>query len=90
MNSVTGPDPADLTDDELFEACHLIGRLALEVIGVREHVTRGELAEHDAVAAFVYKMLGAMHAVLVGENERRTAAEVKAGLEAIQRHLGGP
>ncbi len=30
----------------------------------------------------------AMHAVLVGETERRTAAEVEAGLEAIQRHLG--
>jgi hypothetical protein len=30
-----------------------------------------------------------LHAVLVAENERRTAREVAEGLAAIERHLSG-
>lgn len=90
MSTIEGPNPAELDDDQIADACYLIGRIALDVLGLDEHADHAALAAHDPVAAWVYRGLAVLFAVLTAETERRTAAEVAKGLEQLARHLGGP
>ena len=88
---IIGPDPAELTDEELMAVGSRLVALAREVAGCPEDVdpTHGQVADLEPADRYLFRSLHTQFKILVAENDRRLRADDEVLLAEITALLEG-